>query len=132
MPASGARPTEPIPPRSDRAALVQAWVLALRTQAGPAQLQALAPLSDAEAARVMALLRNDEPPTSVQPDRPAPESAHNSGITTGHFRPRITLMTLGRGDGLLGMAPQGKLGPRGDSVTLVQIDWTYRTDDGTH
>ena len=132
MPASGARPTEPIPPRSDRAALVQAWVQALRTQAGPAQLQALAPLSDAEAARVMALLRNDEPPTSVQPDRPAPESAHNSGITTGHFRPRITLMTLGRGDGLLGMAPQGKLGPRGDSVTLVQIDWTYRTDDGAH
>ena len=39
-------------------------------------------------------------------------------------------MTLGRGDGLLGMAPQGKLGPRGDSVTLVQIDWTYRTDSG--
>lgn len=132
MPASGARPTEPIPPRSDRAALVQAWVLALRTQAGPAQLQALAPLSDAEAARVMALLRNDEPPTSGQPDRPASESAHNPGIATGHFRPRITLMTLGRGDGLLGMAPQGKLGPRGDSVTLVQIDWTYRTDDGAH
>ena len=39
-------------------------------------------------------------------------------------------MTLGRGDGLLGMQPQGKLGPRGDSVTLVQIDWTYRTDSG--
>jgi len=111
---------------------VQAWVRALRTQAGPAQLQALAPLSDAEAARVMALLRNDEPPTSGQPDRPASESAHNPGIATGHFRPRITLMTLGRGDGLLGMAPQGKLGPRGDSVTLVQIDWTYRTDDGAH
>ena len=132
MPASGARPTEPIPPRSDRAALVQAWVQALRTQAGPAQLQALAPLSDAEAARVMALLRNDAPPTSVRPGRPASESAHNPGITSGHFRPRITLMTLGRGDGLLGMAPQGKLGPRGDSVTLVQIDWTYRTDDGAH
>ena len=39
-------------------------------------------------------------------------------------------MTLGRGDGLLGMQPQGKLGPRGDSVTLAQIDWTYRTDSG--
>ncbi len=39
-------------------------------------------------------------------------------------------MTLGRGDGLLGMQPQGKLGPRGDSATLVQIDWTYRTDSG--
>ncbi|WP_431152987.1 DEAD/DEAH box helicase [Acidovorax facilis] len=132
MPASGARPTEPIPPRSDRAALVQAWVQALRTQAGPAHLQALAPLSDAEAARVMALLRNDAAHKSVQPERPASESAHNPCITSGHFRPRITLMTLGRGDGLLGMAPQGKLGPRGDSVTLVQIDWTYRTDDGAH
>ena len=28
MPSSGARPTEPTPPRSDRAALVQAWVQA--------------------------------------------------------------------------------------------------------
>lgn len=111
---------------------MQAWVQALRTQAGPAHLQALAPLSDAEAARVMALLRNEAPHKSVQPDRPASESANNPGITSGHFRPRITLMTLGRGDGLLGMAPQGKLGPRGDSVTLVQIDWTYRTDDGAH
>ncbi|MDD2180183.1 DEAD/DEAH box helicase [Acidovorax sp. D2M1] len=132
MSAPGARPTEPTPPRSDRAALVQAWVQALRTQAGPAQLQALAPLSDAEAARVMALLRNEAPHVSPRPDYPAPESAHSPGITTGHFRPRITLMTLGRGDGLLGMAPQGKLGPRGDSVTLVQMDWTYRTDDGVH
>ncbi len=111
---------------------MQAWVQALRTQAGPAHLQALAPLSDAEAARVMALLRNDAAHKSVQPERPASESAHNPCITSGHFRPRITLMTLGRGDGLLGMAPQGKLGPRGDSVTLVQIDWTYRTDDGAH
>jgi len=51
-------------------------------------------------------------------------------VVAGQFRPRITLMTLGRGDGLLGMAPKGKLGPRGDSVTLVQIDWTYRTDSG--
>nr|HRM00640.1 ATP-dependent helicase [Acidovorax sp.] len=52
------------------------------------------------------------------------------GIATGQFRPRITLMTLGRGQGLLGMAPQGKLGPRGDNVTLAQIDWTYRTESG--
>ncbi|WP_422842834.1 DEAD/DEAH box helicase [Acidovorax sp. M2(2025)] len=48
----------------------------------------------------------------------------------GHFQPRITLMTLGRGQGLLGMAPHGRLGPRGDSVTLAQIDFTYRTDGG--
>lgn len=39
-------------------------------------------------------------------------------------------MTLGRGDGLLGLRPQGPLGPRGDSVTLAQIDWTYTTHAG--
>jgi len=48
----------------------------------------------------------------------------------GRFHPRVTLMTLGRGEGLLGMAPQGVLGPRGGSVTLARIDWTYRTDGG--
>ena len=49
-----------------------------------------------------------------------------TGIVHGRFRPRITLMTLGRGEGLLGLQPHGTLGPRGDSVTLAQIDWTYR------
>ena len=52
------------------------------------------------------------------------------GGATGHFRPRITLQTLGRGDGLLGLKPQGKLGPRGDNVTLARFDWTYQTDAG--
>jgi superfamily II DNA or RNA helicase len=53
-----------------------------------------------------------------------------SASVLGHFRPRITLQTLGRGEGLLGLKPHGKLAARGDSVTLVQIDWTYRTDAG--
>ena len=48
----------------------------------------------------------------------------------GHFRPRLTLRTLNRGDGLLGLKPFGKLGPRGDSVTVARLDWTYRTDAG--
>ncbi|MES2536519.1 MAG: DEAD/DEAH box helicase [Pseudomonadota bacterium] len=48
----------------------------------------------------------------------------------GRFRPRITLQTLTRGDGLLGMKPSGPIGPRGASVTVAQIDWTYATDDG--
>ena len=48
----------------------------------------------------------------------------------GHLRPRITLQTLDRGQGLLGLKPQGKLGPRGDSVTLAQFDWTYQTEAG--
>jgi hypothetical protein len=48
----------------------------------------------------------------------------------GRFRPRITLQTLTRGDGLLGMRPSGPFGPRGGSVTVVQIDWIYVADDG--
>lgn len=106
--------------------MVAQWAQALRNRADSAALQQLPPLTDAEAAQVMAQLRDDGSsladisPASVLPD----------GVVPGHFRPRITLMTLGRGDGLLGLQPQGKLGPRGDSVTLVRIDWTYRTDDG--
>ena len=85
MSAPGAYPAEPIPPRSDRAALVQAWVQALRNQASSAQLQALAPLSDAEAARVMALLRGDahaaqpvprpNATAAAKPPSPAPATA---------------------------------------------------------
>ena len=48
----------------------------------------------------------------------------------GNFRPRITLQTLGRGEGLLGMKPSGVFGPRGGSVTVVQIDWLYSTTTG--
>lgn len=106
--------------------MVAQWAQALRNRADSAALQQLPPLTDAEAAQVMAQLRGDgghRPGHGAAPDTP-------DGVVPGHFRPRITLMTLGRGDGLLGMAPQGKLGPRGDSVTLVQIGWTYRTDSG--
>ena len=112
--------------------MVAQWAQALRNRADSAALQQLPPLTDAEAAQVMAQLRGDgghRPGHSAAPDTPdTPDTP--DGVVPGHFRPRITLMTLGRGDGLLGMAPQGKLGPRGDSVTLVQIDWTYRTDSG--
>jgi len=112
--------------------VVAQWAQALRNRADSAALQQLPPLTDAEAAQVMAQLRGDgghRPGHSAAPDTPdTPDTP--DGVVPGHFRPRITLMTLGRGDGLLGMAPQGKLGPRGDSVTLVQIDWTYRTDSG--
>jgi hypothetical protein len=50
--------------------------------------------------------------------------------SVGRFRPRLTLQTLGRGDGLLGMRPSGPFGPRGPNVTVAQISWTYVTDDG--
>ncbi len=104
--------------------MVQSWVQALRDGANAAQLRAMAPLTDSEAAQVMALMRSAAPAVAHS------GGAASSDVAPGQFRPRLTLMTLGRGDGLLGMQPQGKLGPRGDSVTLVQIDWTYRTESG--
>ena len=64
------------------------------------------------------------------PPNPAPNDDAGAHSLAGYFRPRLTLQTLGRGDGLLGLKPQGKLGPRGDSVTLAQFDWTYRTNSG--
>ena len=105
---------------------VAAWVDALRRKADAATLKTLPTLADADAARVMALLRMDSPP----PAEPAPVVEAPTDSVPGHFRPRLTLQTLGRGDGLLGLKPQGKLGPRGDSVTLAQFDWTYTTDAG--
>ncbi|MCL5739960.1 MAG: SNF2-related protein, partial [Betaproteobacteria bacterium] len=104
------------------------WLTALRSHADAATLQQLPPLTDADAARVMARLRH-ETPGATPPAHPT-QPAATPGIATGHFRPRITLMTLGRGDGLLGLRPQGPLGPRGDSVTLAQIDWTYTIHAG--
>ncbi|WNO03479.1 DEAD/DEAH box helicase [Rhodoferax mekongensis] len=71
--------------------------------------------------------RKRTPPLPAAPSPPEPDA---DGTVIGQFRPRITLMTLGRGEGLLGLKPQGKLGPRGDSVTLAQFDWTYRTPAG--
>ncbi|AMO92983.1 helicase conserved C-terminal domain protein [Collimonas fungivorans] len=55
---------------------------------------------------------------------------NSAASAVGRFRPRLTLKTLGRGDGLLGMRPSGPFGPRGPNVTVVQISWTYVTDDG--
>ncbi|PJI97635.1 helicase-like protein [Acidovorax sp. 69] len=120
--------TRPPTPSAGRARVVAQWAQALRNQAGSAALQQLPPLSDAEAAQVMAQLRGESGAMGLTTQDSVPDLPE--GITSAQFRPRITLMTLGRGDGLLGLQPQGKLGPRGDSVTLAQIDWTYRTDDG--
>lgn len=63
----------------------------------------------------------------MKENKPAPRGLPE---VTGHFRPRITLQTLHRGDGLLGMKPSGDFGPRGGSVTVVEIDWLYHTDTG--
>ena len=106
------------------AAPVKLWLRALRSGAGPAALQQLPPLAPHDAAHVVARLRTEEA------HREPPPPALADDTVQGEFRPRITLMTLGRGDGLLGLQPHGRLGPRGDSVTLAQIDWTYRTASG--
>lgn len=50
----------------------------------------------------------------------------------GHFRPRLTLQTLTRGDGLLGLRAMSGFGPRGAKLTVAQVDWTYSTDAGLH
>ena len=41
------------------------------------------------------------------------------------FQARLTLHTLTRGDGLLGMRAHGLFGPRGAPLTVAQIDWVY-------
>ena len=57
---------------------------------------------------------------------------NNAPVSMGHFRPRLTLQTLSRGDGLLGMKPSGPFGPRGGVVTIVRIMWTYTNDEGLY
>lgn len=51
--------------------------------------------------------------------------------TPVHFRPRLTLHTLTRGDGILGLRPGGLFGPRGGNVTVAYIDWTYAARHGS-
>ncbi len=68
---------------------------------------------------------------SAGPPQPAPArppAAPREAL--GRLRPRLTLRTLSRGDGLLGMRPGGLFGPRGSQVTLAEVDWTYLTADG--
>jgi superfamily II DNA or RNA helicase len=43
----------------------------------------------------------------------------------GQFRPRITLQTLTRGDGLLGLRAAPGFGPRSTQVTVAHVQWTY-------
>jgi superfamily II DNA or RNA helicase len=58
----------------------------------------------------------------VDADRPRDASVR--------FRPRLTLQTLGRGDGLLGMKPSGPFGPRADQVTIARVEWLYTHPHG--
>jgi superfamily II DNA or RNA helicase len=58
--------------------------------------------------------------------------ARPSGATAvpGWFRPRLTLQTLTRGDGLLGLRAVPGFGPRSTQATVARVDWTYTTDAG--
>ncbi len=51
-------------------------------------------------------------------------------IDTPRLCPRLTLQTLGRGDGLLGLKPSGPFGPRGPIVTVAWVDWVYLGETG--
>jgi superfamily II DNA or RNA helicase len=48
------------------------------------------------------------------------------------LRPRLTLQTLTRGDGLLGMRAMNGFGPRGPKLSVARIEWTYEAAPGLH
>ena len=67
-------------------------------------------------------------PAAPKSDDPRAQEA----AVPGHFRPRLTLQTLTRGDGLLGLRAMPGFGPRGAQVTVARVDWVYTTDSGLH
>ncbi len=54
--------------------------------------------------------------------RPVPRSTPSASLKADSSVYTLTLRTLGRGDGLLGMAPFDKVGPRGGEVTIVHME----------
>jgi superfamily II DNA or RNA helicase len=68
---------------------------------------------------------------SASPKRGGAASTADETVP-GRFRPRLTLQTLTRGDGLLGLRAAPGFGPRGAQVTVARVDWTYTTDSGLH
>ncbi|HET9644177.1 MAG TPA: SNF2-related protein, partial [Burkholderiaceae bacterium] len=59
-----------------------------------------------------------------------PSASRTDTAIPGHFRPRLTLQTLTRGDGILGLRTVPGFGPRGAQVTVAQAHWTYATASG--
>jgi len=73
----------------------------------------------------------------LEPDVPLhrpPPTARTAATpsSAGRFRPRLTLQTLTRGDGLLGLRAIDGFGPRGAQLTVARVAWTYTTDGGLH
>lgn len=61
-----------------------------------------------------------------------PSGSPTDTAVPGHFRPRLTLQTLTRGDGLLGSRAVPGFGPRSTQLTVAQAHWTYATARGLH
>jgi superfamily II DNA or RNA helicase len=108
---------------------IRLWLAALRSGADATELRALPTLSDADAAHVMATLREPPAPTPAKQARPTTPAGTDTAVP-GELVPRLTLQTLTRGDGLLGLRAMNGFGPRGAQLTVAQIDWTYTTDTG--
>ena len=144
---------------SAREAAVQIWLAALRRHASADELRALPTLPDEDAARVMELLRDDaQTPAAIEPGLDAaaepavsdatapravvpattrapaagPTAAETDATTPGQFRARLSLQTLSRGDGFLGLRARAGFGPRSSQLTVARVTWTYATDKGLH
>ena len=87
-----------------------------------------------------AIDRGNAPP-AVGPDPTAaslatlaltPTAANTEAPTPGQFRARLTLQTLSRGDGFLGLRAREGFGPRSSQLTVAKITWAYTTDKGLH
>jgi hypothetical protein len=131
-------PAAPVPRKKPvttlpRESVLQAWLDALRRNAGKEELGKLPPLSDEDKARLIGLLEElveaSEPGESAEAESETEaEIAAGTDSSPSQFRPRLTLQTLTRGDGLLGMRAMSGFGPRSAQVTVAQVDWTYAAD----
>ncbi len=63
------------------------------------------------------------PSQKTKPKTATRQAALPTPVDITLARPRLTLQTLGRGDGLLGMMAFGPSGPRGPEVTVARLDW---------
>jgi superfamily II DNA or RNA helicase len=68
---------------------------------------------------------------AINPEpHPDPRGDRADAPTPGRFRARLTLQTLTRGDGLLGLRAMEGFGPRSTQLTVAQVRWTYTTEQG--
>ncbi|MDB5846884.1 MAG: ATP-dependent helicase, partial [Rhodoferax sp.] len=68
------------------------------------------------------------PTTRKKSTSPNPAAALPAPADVASCPPRLTLQTLGRGDGLLGLMAFGPSGPRGPDVTVARLGWSSGVD----